>query len=113
MIMESNNKNNQRTQVDEEGKLLAVLCYIPFLCFIPLFKPNIGTFANQHLKQGLILLVVEIIALFFLIDIFSKIFWTIIFIFCLAIACVGIATALSGKEFKVPVIGSYLEKYDL
>ncbi len=107
--------NNKREieSVNDEGKLLAALSYIPFLCFIPLFKTNIGRFANKHLKQGLILLIVEIVALFFLIEVFSKIFWTAVLIFCLAIACIGILTAFSGKEFKLPMIGNFFEKYDI
>jgi len=111
--MVTQNRRREIGHVTDEEKLLAVLSYIPFLCFIPFFKTNNGSFANKHLKQGLILLVIEIVALFFLIEVLSKIFWTIILVFCLTIACIGILTAFSGKEFKVPVIGNFFEKYDI
>lgn len=111
--MKLNDKHNILEEINDTEKLLAVLSYIPFLCFIPLFKNNIGKFARKHLKQGLILLILEIIALFFLVDIFSKIFWSIVLIICFAIACIGMLTAFSGNDFKVPAIGNFFEKYEI
>lgn len=97
----------------EEGKADAVLSYIPFLCFIPLFKPNINEFAKKHIKQGLLLLVIEITALVFLIDIVSKIFWTFILITCLIFALIGISKALTGKEMEIPFVGNIFKKYEI
>ena len=63
----------------EEGKADAILSYIPFLCFIPLFKSNITDFAKKHVKQGLLLLIIEIIALFFLVDLVNlEVLWRIL-----------------------------------
>ena len=97
----------------EEGKIDAVLSYIPFLCFIPLFKSNLNDFAKKHVKQGLLLLIVEIIALFFLIDIVSEIFWTLMLIACFVFALAGISKSLAGKTMKIPFIGNIFEKYDI
>ncbi len=97
----------------EQGKTDAILSYIPFLCFIPLFKSNLTDFAKKHTKQGLLLLIVEIIALFFLVDIVNDIFWTLVLIGCGIFALTGIIKSLSGKEMKIPFIGTIFEKYDI
>jgi len=97
----------------ETGKRDAILSYIPFLCFIPLFKSNLNDFAKKHVKQGLLLLTVEIIALFFLVDFVNDIFWTLVLIGCLLFAIIGISKSLAGKEMKIPYIGTIFEKYDI
>lgn len=96
-----------------EGRIYSIFSYIPFLCFISLFKSNIPTSAKKHVKQGMLLLIVEIIALIFLIDAVSKAFWTLILILCLLIAIIGIIMAIRGKDWKIPVIGNLFEKYDI
>jgi uncharacterized membrane protein len=97
----------------EEGKTDAVLSYIPFLCFIPLFKSNLNNFAKKHVKQGLLLLIIEIVALFFLVDFLNDIFWTLVLIVCCIFAFTGISKSLAGKEMKIPFIGDIFEKYDI
>jgi len=97
----------------EQGKTDAILSYIPFLCFIPLFKSDLNDFAKKHVKQGLLLLIIEIIALFFLVDLFNDIFWTFVLIGCLVFALNGIAKSQAGKEMKIPYIGTIFEKYDI
>lgn len=97
----------------DEGRIYSVLSYIPFLCFISLFKSSIPATAKKHVKQGMLLLIIEIIALIFLIDAISKAFWSVILILCFIIAVIGIIMAISGKEWKIPVIGNLFEKYDI
>ena len=50
----------------EEGKAGAILGYIPFLCFIPLIMMKDNKFAVKHGKQGLLLLLIELLAFVFL-----------------------------------------------
>jgi len=97
----------------EEGKTDAILSYIPFLCFIPLFKSNLNDFAKKHVKQGMLLLIIEITALFFLVDMVNDIFWTMVLIGCLGFALIGISKSRAGKEMKIPYIGTIFEKYDI
>ena len=104
-MIESDKNNN--------GRIYAILSYIPFLCFVPLFKTNISSFAKHHVKQGLLLLIIEIIALLFLIDFISKLFWTIILIICLIVSLIGIFLSIAGKTFKIPFIYNLFKKYDI
>ena len=50
----------------DEGKAAAILGYIPFMCFVPLVKMKDNPFAFRHGKQGLVLFIIEIIAVIFL-----------------------------------------------
>ncbi len=94
----------------EEGKPAAILAYIPFMCFIPLLKMRENRFALEHGKQGLILFVIEIIALVFLIPKISDLFWGAIIIFCLIFALAGMVLALQGKKWRIPFIGDLADK---
>lgn len=94
----------------EEGKAAAILGYVPFLCFIPLIKMRHNKFAFRHGKQGLFLLFVEILAVFFMFDIISNLFWGILLILSIGSAVFGILYALQGKEFTIPFIGESADK---
>lgn len=94
----------------EEGKAAAILGYIPFLCFVPLIKMRDNPFALKHGKQGLLLFLIEILAVFFLFDIISQTFWSLVLILAVCIAVVGILYSVQGKEFSIPYIGRFADK---
>lgn len=94
----------------EEGKAAAVLGYVPFLCFIPLIKMRDNPFAFRHGKQGLFLFFVEVLAVFFMFDIISNLFWGILLILSVGSAVAGILYSIQGKEFTIPFIGDTANK---
>ncbi len=94
----------------EEGKAAAILGYVPFLCFIPLIKMRHNKFAFRHGKQGLFLLFIEILAVCFMFDIISNLFWGILLILSIGSAVFGILYALQGKEFTIPFVGESADK---
>lgn len=97
----------------EEGKAAAMLGYIPFMCFVPLVKMKDNPFALKHGKQGLILFIIEIVAVIFLLPKISDILWTAVIVLCLAAAVAGIFFALQGQEWKVPFIGDLADKFKI
>ncbi len=99
-----------RNKMIEEGKAAAMLGYIPFMCFVPLVKMKDNPFAIKHGKQGLILFVIEIIAVIFLLPKISDILWGAVIVLCLAAAVAGIFFATQGQEWKIPFIGDWAEK---
>jgi len=107
------NKDQNEKKYDSREKADAAISYIPFLCFVSFFKTGLTDFAKRHAKQGMVLLFIEIVALIFLIDIISKIFWMLILITCFVISLVGISRSLSGKEMKIPVVGYIFDKYEI
>ena len=94
----------------EEGKAAAMLGYIPFMCFVPLIKMKDNPFAFRHGKQGLILFIIEIIAVIFLLPKISDLLWTVVLVLCLASAVAGIIFSLQGQEWKIPFIGDWANK---
>ena len=102
-------KDEQR--LIEEGKSAAILGYIPFLCFVPLVKMKDNSFAVRHGKQGLILLIMEILAVLFLLPKISDFFWSAVIILCVIFALLGIFNAIQGKSYKVPYVGDLAEKF--
>ena len=45
----------------DQGRILAALSYVPFLCFLPYFLAPGDEFARHHARQGFLLLVLLIV----------------------------------------------------
>ncbi len=99
-----------RKKMIDEGKAAAMLGYIPFMCFVPLVKMKDNPFALKHGKQGLILFIIEILAVIFLLPKISDLLWSAVIVLCLAAAVAGIFFAIQGQEWKIPFIGDWADK---
>lgn len=89
---------------------MAALSYIGILCFVPLLAMRKSRFAQEHAKQGLILLIVWIIG--------SFVFWVPFFGWAALMAVfvvdvVAFAKCLMGEFWEIPVIGQYRNKINL
>ena len=49
----------------EEGRMAAILSYIPLLCFIPLLNMKDNKDARFHARQGVLLFLIELLAFIF------------------------------------------------
>ena len=92
------------TEIDE-GRSAAILAYIPFMCFVPLTTMRHNKFALHHGRQGLVLLILELLAVLFMIPKVSDYFWVLILIVCAGSAAAGIMFAVQGKTYKLPYVG--------
>lgn len=91
----------------EEGRALAILAYIPFLCFIPFVHGRKGNrFVYEHGKQGVLLFLFEIVVLI------SVLFWKVALFLASVAALMGIVYVLQGRGFKVPFIGELASRFD-
>ena len=97
----------------DEGKAAAILAYIPFLCFVPLIKMRDNRYAVAHGKQGLVLLLIEMVAALLLVPRISSLIWQMVLVFCLGAAIVGVWSVLQGRWFKIPLIGEVSERIKL
>lgn len=104
-----------------ENKVMALLCYIPFVCLFPIIaKSRRSAFVRFHANQGLVIFGIHIIisilvALMFLIwmipiagpifCVISGIIFSIIDLANLAAMVFGIIFAASGKARELPIIG--------
>lgn len=102
-----------RRKMVEEGKAAAMLGYIPFMCFVPLVKMKDNPFALKHGKQGLLLFIIEMVAVIFLLPKVGDLLWGAVIVLCLAAAVAGVFFALQGQEWKVPFIGHWAEKFKI
>jgi len=97
----------------EEGKAAALLAYIPFLCFVPLIKMRDNRYAVAHGRQGLVLLLIEIIAAVLLVPKISMTIWQLVLIACLGLAIAGVFQVLQGRWFRLPLVGDIAERLKL
>jgi uncharacterized membrane protein len=106
---ESGSTNND-SQTGSTGQLqMAILAYIPFLCFIPLFNKDSDSFTRSHGKQGLVLFIAEIVAALMLLPI-GEFFWKLVIVACIIASITGIVAVYSGKKFELPFIGKWADK---
>jgi len=91
----------------DEGKIPAMLAYVPFLCFWALFLKRDNPYAYHHGKQGLILLLAELAILVLRFDLI----WNLMLILIGAVAIWGMVTAFRGVLFKLPVVSDLLDHY--
>jgi len=110
----------------EDGKSLAWLSYLGWLCIIPLISHKDNPFSLYHARQGLLLAIAETV-LVILASIFLALagpWWTLIrvclglvgLVFLLALfavsvlALIGLIQAIQGKFWKIPLIGDMADK---
>lgn len=106
--------------VEEKAKenrvLMSILAYFGLLVLIPYFNEDArkDEFTKFHIKQGLVLLVVEIV--FFILSIFLSFlgfFLTLIGFGISVLAIIGIINVATGKMKPVPIVGSYANKINI
>lgn len=98
----------------ENEKLCAVLSYlfIGLIWYLIDEKIQKSKFAKYHVKQGLVLLITNIILCIIAgIPFFGWIIAPLIYIIILVLMVLGIISALADKEKELPIIGKYAEKF--
>jgi len=112
--MENQKEVGHNPKDAEENKILAAMSYIGFLCFIPLFLKKSSPFVQHHAKQGLILLIAEIVLWFVnIIPILGQLVWIISIVVFVIVSVQGIFKAWNGVYWKIPVLSEYAKKINL
>ena len=86
------------------------MAYIPILCFVPLLNMRENKEAMFHARQGVLLFIIELIALLFLIDGISDLVFKGVLLLAIALSVVGVYFAFQGKNYKLPIIGDLADK---
>lgn len=97
----------------EEGRMAAVMSYIPILCFVPLLNMKDNKEARFHARQGVLLFLIELLAVIFLVDGISEFVFKAVLIVAVALSVAGVYFALQGKNYKLPIIGDLVDKTKL
>lgn len=101
----SNQKGNQT--------LMGVLAYLGILILVPYFMAKGNPFVKFHIKQGLVLVVAELI-----IWVLRSMFWSysmfslmqLLNLAVVVFVIIGIMNVVQGKEKELPLIG-YFSRY--
>lgn len=101
----------KETPADKERdneRFMSALAYVGILFVIPLFMPGKKTpFLIFHLRQGIVLFVIE--AILAAIPFFG---WMAIIVPILA-SLYALMQALSGRQWELPVVGKYAKRINL
>jgi uncharacterized membrane protein len=102
---------------------LGAVCYLTILVFIPIFVKNKSEFLARHCRQGFILLFAEVVLLLLLAAIeatigripilgllISIILHLVFFIVFLTLSVLGFIKALSGEDWRLPVLDEFADK---
>ena len=106
--MENQPQNQMQNQTQDKGKLMAILAYIGPLIIVSYLMAKDNPTVKFHIKQGLVLFVVEIIL--WVLGMMVWMLWPLVQLVNLAIlvlAITGIMNAVQGKEKEFPLVGSY------
>lgn len=94
----------------QDNKLVAALSYLGILVFIPLFLARKSAFAQEHAKQGILLLAVHILGMFvYWIPLIGQLAWVVVVI----INIIALVKCLMGEFWEIPVIGEWRKKIHL
>jgi uncharacterized membrane protein len=97
-----------------EQTVMAALSYLGILILIPFFVKKEDPFVHYHIKQGVVLLIPELILyvvsgmMYFLWPV-----WNIIWLIILGFTIVGVINCLTKKEKPLPFIGQYASKVNI
>lgn len=89
---------------------MAALSYIGILCFIPLLFMKSSRYAQEHARQGVILLLVWVVG--------GLVFWFPLIgqaaaLIVLIVNVVVLLKCLKGEFWEIPIIGQYRTKVNL
>ncbi len=102
-------KNSGKTK-----KLMGVLAYLGPLVIIPYLTSKDDPFVKFHIKQGLVLLVIDVI-----IWLLEIVFWPLWLLFkliklaVLVLTIIGIVNVVKSKEKKLPLVGDYARYFKI
>lgn len=98
----------QKLPLPEEQCVMAALSYLSFLCFIPLLMPGTNEYVVFHLRQGIILFMIGVIASAF--AWISMALWLVANLLVAAVSVYGFIQALLARRWVMPVLGEYAKK---
>jgi len=92
------------TQDVNDHKVMAALSYLGILCLVPLLALQKSRYAQEHAKQGLVLLIVWIVGGFvFWIPLLGQVALLIVFV----VNIMALIKCLQGTFWEIPYIGPY------
>jgi len=105
--MDTQNSNApQNTQ--SKNTLMGILAYLGLLVIIPYLVAKDDSFVKFHIRQGLVLVVIEIAVWFIGMIVWPfMIFIPLVNLAVLVLVIIGIVNVVQGKEKELPLVGQF------
>lgn len=93
--------------------LMAALSYVSILVLIPYLMAKNDPFVHYHIKQGLVLLVIELA-----VYVLGMVIWmlypilSIVNLATLVLSIIGIVNVVQGKEQELPLVGQFSKHFN-
>ena len=100
---------NQTVSPVNDDKLWSILSYIPILCLIPLLQEETDSELRLHARQGVVLMLLEILICILLIPGVTNLLFSVGLVICIVLAFIGAFNAFQGKYWRIPVISDIAE----
>ncbi len=110
---EEGESNQGTTEVKEEINVMAVLCYLAILIVVPLLTDHREQeFVRFHIKQGLMLLITGVVAMFIgAITIFEELLIPVIAVAWIVFAAIGVVNVIRNQKKPLPLIGEVAQRF--
>ena len=100
--------------VTNEQKFFAFLAYCTIFVLIPLFVKKDDEFVHWHVKQGLVMLIAAVIIwIIIMLPVLGMIFGGLLGFILFAYWILAVVHVLQGKQWELPLIGKYAEKFNV
>lgn len=101
------------TSASKRNTLMAILAYLGILIIIPFLMAKDDPFVKFHIKQGLILVIIEVIIYALNMSMMWSFFFFvgIVNIVLLVLAIIGIVNVVQGQEKKLPLVGHLADNF--
>jgi uncharacterized membrane protein len=92
------------------SKMLALLSYMGVLCLVPLVVNKTNEFVTFHARQGLVLWIWGVLAIFGLyVPVVGPLFFSVSALLIMAFSLAGLVSVLLTKAWKLPMVGSWAD----
>lgn len=92
------------------SKWLAGMSYLGILSLVPLLMSRDDQYVRFHARQGVILWIWEVLAIYTLvIPGLGRAFFGLSGMLCFILSVIGLVSVLTGRAWKLPIIGKWAE----
>ncbi|MEO5339572.1 MAG: hypothetical protein H7837_03495 [Magnetococcus sp. MYC-9] len=101
----------RQSRLQSRSRLMAALSYLGVLCLVPLIFSHGDEYVNFHARQGLVLWVWGVLAIFSLhIPILGAFIFSSSVFFIMALSLAGLLSVALSRRWRFPVIGMFAGK---
>ncbi|MBF0448123.1 MAG: hypothetical protein HQL67_07990 [Magnetococcales bacterium] len=90
---------------------LAAISYLGILALVPLLINRRDPYVQFHARQGLVLWIWEVLAVFSLaVPVVGRIFFQTSSLICFILSAIGLISVLLGRAWRLPLVGQWADK---